>query len=154
VSPENTFRAGDPGEVGKPPEAPPNRPETAEATPPPCATPVAADDAAAASMEVRRFLSPTWYRCFIPSGFFNPPDVVSISLSSNTSIGVCIFHVGILKLAPAPAVPPPTLVLAPGPEPPTPLGLLPLLDIQGIAEGLRGASPCTVAAAAVTLAIP
>ena len=49
----------------------------------------------AMSIDFRRFESSTWYRCFPPN--FSAPDLASTrtSLSSNTSIGICAFHVGI-----------------------------------------------------------
>ena len=54
----------------------------------------------AASMVLRRFDPPTWYLCLVPS--FSAPDTTStlMSLSSNTSMGVCAFHAGSLNTVP------------------------------------------------------
>ena len=51
-------------------------------------------------MVLRRFESPTWYLCLVPS--FSAPDTTStlMSLSSNTSMGVCAFHAGSLNTVP------------------------------------------------------
>ena len=57
----------------------------------------------ALSMDLRLVESPTWYRCLFPSRSAPLRASTDTSLSSNTSIGVCAFHLGMnAPLAPAP----------------------------------------------------
>ena len=48
----------------------------------------------ALSMDLRRLESPTWYRCLFPRRSAPLRASTDTSLSSNTSIGVCAFHLG------------------------------------------------------------
>jgi hypothetical protein len=60
----------------------------------------------ALSMDLRREESPTWYLCLFPILSAPLRASTETSLSSNTSIGVCAFHLGMnedaLEVTPAP----------------------------------------------------